>query len=58
VQRVASRWDGVIEAVDSKAGAQAVQAIANAWLDSTAPGRHNQAVMEVGALVCTPKAPE
>ena len=58
VQRVASRWDGVIEAVDSKAGAQAVQAIANAWLDSTDPGRHNQAVMEVGALVCTPKAPE
>ena len=58
VQRVASRWAGVTEAVDSKTGTRAIQAIADAWLDSNDPGRHNQAVMEIGALVCKPKAPE
>ena len=58
VQRVASRWNGVTEAVDSKPGIQAIQAIADAWLDPDDPGRHNQAVMEIGALVCKPKAPE
>ena len=58
VQRVASRWNGVTEAVDSKSGIQAIQAIADAWLDPDDPGRHNQAVMEIGALVCKPKAPE
>ena len=58
VQRVASRWNGVTEAVDSKSGIRAIQAIADAWLDPDDPGRHNQAVMEIGALVCKPKAPE
>ena len=58
VQRVASRWDGVTEAVDSKTGIRAIQAIADAWLDPNDPGRHNQAVMEIGAIVCKPKAPE
>ena len=58
VQRVASRWAGVTEAVDSKAGIRAIQAIAEAWLDKDDPGNHNQAVMEIGALVCKPKNPE
>ena len=58
VQRVASRWNGVTEAVDSKSGSLAIQAIADAWLDPDDPGRHNQSVMEIGALVCKPKAPE
>ena len=58
VQRVASRWAGVTEAVDSKGGIRAIQAIAEAWLDKDDPGSHNQAVMEIGALVCKPKNPE
>ena len=33
VQRVMSRWGGVTEAVDSKLGAQAIQGLADAWLD-------------------------
>ena len=56
VQRVMSRWAGVTEAVDSKQGAQAIQGLADAWLDPI-PGHHNQAVMELGALVCSPKQP-
>jgi A/G-specific adenine glycosylase len=31
--------------------------LADALLDRTDPGRHNQAMMELGALVCMPRAP-
>ena len=58
VQRVASRWGGITEAVDSKAGAVAIQTIADAWLDRNDAGSHNQAVMELGALICKPQNPE
>ena len=57
VQRVMSRWGGVTEPVDGKLGAQAIQEVADAWLDHDRPGDHNQAVMELGALVCSPKQP-
>jgi A/G-specific adenine glycosylase len=32
--------------------------LAQAWLSPRAPGDFNQAVMELGATVCTPRAPE
>jgi len=57
VQRVISRWAGITDPVDGKIGAKAVQAMADDWLDHDAPGNHNQAVMELGALVCTPRKP-
>ena len=57
VQRVVSRWAGIADPVDGKTGAQAVQTVADAWLDHDAPGNHNQAVMELGALVCKPRNP-
>ena len=57
VQRVISRWAGITDPVDGKIGAQAVEAVADAWLDHNAPGNHNQAVMELGALVCAPSNP-
>ena len=56
VQRVMSRWAGVTEAVDSKQGAQAIQGLATLG-SIDRPGDHNQAVMELGALVCSPKQP-
>jgi A/G-specific adenine glycosylase len=31
--------------------------LARAWLSPRAPGDHNQALMELGATVCTPRAP-
>jgi len=55
VQRVAARWEGISLAVDTSAGDKAVREVAEAWLDRSHPGDHNQAVMELGALVCTPK---
>lgn len=57
VQRVISRWAGITDPVDGKTGSQAVQAVADAWLDHAAPGNHNQAVMELGALICAPRNP-
>ena len=57
VQRVVARWAGITDPVDGKTGTEAVQTVADAWLDHEAPGNHNQAVMELGALVCTPRNP-
>jgi A/G-specific adenine glycosylase len=37
---------------------QALQKMASALLDPSAPGDWNQAVMELGATVCTPKSPQ
>ena len=58
VQRVVSRWAGIEWPVDSSRGKRAVEDWAEAWLDHEKPGDHNQAVMELGALICTPKAPQ
>ena len=48
-------------AVDADAGAgrtrRALQALADRLLDPDRPGRFNEAVMELGATVCTPRAP-
>jgi len=44
---------------DGRTGASrtAVEAAAAAFLDRRRPGEHNQALMELGALVCLPRAP-
>lgn len=44
---------------DAKAGSTraALQELADRLLDTAAPGRWNEAVMELGATVCTPRAP-
>lgn len=42
---------------DSVAAAKALGPLAEALLDHTVPGDHNQAMMELGATVCLPRAP-
>ena len=44
---------------DAKAGKtrRSLQTLADRLLDADAPGRFNEAVMELGATVCTPRAP-
>ena len=44
---------------DPRAGASraAVEAAATAFLNRRSPGNHNQALMELGALVCLPRSP-
>lgn len=43
---------------DGPAAAQALRPLAEQLLDHREPGRHNQAMMELGALVCRPRAPQ
>ena len=58
VQRVVSRLFAMDLPVDKGEGKRAIQAGADALLDVEDPGTHNQAMMELGALVCTPRNPQ
>lgn len=57
VYRVLSRLDACAIPIDSSQGQKHFQQRANELLDHTAPGRHNQALIELGALVCKPRNP-
>ncbi len=57
VQRVISRYYGVREAVNSPVGEKAVRALANEHISTTHPGDFNQALMDFGSSMCTPKSP-
>jgi A/G-specific adenine glycosylase len=57
VVRVLSRVHAL--ALDAKAPAtfERIRALASALVPARDPGEHNQALMDLGALVCTPKKP-
>lgn len=57
VYRVLARVFAIGTPIDSTAGQREFRALAAALLPKTAPGDHNQAVMELGATVCVPRAP-
>jgi len=57
VFRVLSRYFGTAETWTTAAGKKHYQALADGVMDTDNPGRHNQAMMELGALVCTPRQP-
>lgn len=57
VYRVISRLLGVKTPIDSASGKHEFAALADALLDRRHPGEHNQAIMDFGALVCTPQSP-
>lgn len=57
VERVISRIFGMDEPVNSASGRKRIRQIANKLLDKNMPGDFNQAMMEFGALHCTPKKP-
>ncbi|MDA0714817.1 MAG: A/G-specific adenine glycosylase [Bacteroidetes bacterium] len=57
VQRVIARHFLVEEAVNSSVGAKMVHALSKEWIKGQTPSVFNQAMMELGALVCRPKAP-
>lgn len=57
VFRVLSRIYDISTPINSSKGAKGFQELAQSVLNKTDPATHNQAIMEFGALVCTPKAP-
>jgi A/G-specific adenine glycosylase len=57
VQRLISRHFLVEELIDSGAGSKALRSIAESWIQGRTPSRFNQAMMELGALICSPKSP-
>lgn len=57
VIRVIARLKGVTEPVDTTAIQRLIQTHADELINTDRPGDHNQAMMELGALVCTPRNP-
>lgn len=58
VFRVLSRYFDIDTPIDSPAGKKLFGQLAQDQLDMNDPATYNQAIMELGALVCTPKKPK
>ncbi len=58
VYRVLSRVFGISTPIDSTEGKKQFTALAQKLLDKQFPGDFNQAMMDFGALVCTPQTPQ
>lgn len=57
VYRVLARLFDIDLPIDTAAGRRAFAELARELLDERQPGRYNQAIMDFGALVCTPAQP-
>jgi A/G-specific adenine glycosylase len=57
VYRVLARYFGIESPPDTSRGRKEFRLAAEELLDRKDPGRHNQAMIELGALVCLPKSP-
>lgn len=57
VYRVVSRYLGLTAVLGSSALKHQVLTAMTTWMDSATPSLFTQAMMELGALVCTPKKP-
>ncbi|HEX5054653.1 MAG TPA: A/G-specific adenine glycosylase [Planctomycetota bacterium] len=58
VERVAARYLGSRVPTHTAAGRKRIRTAVSGWLDRRRPGDFNQALMELGAMVCTPTAPD
>lgn len=58
VYRILSRYFGIDTPIDSTAGKKQFQSLAEALLPKGQAREYNQAIMDFGATVCTPKAPQ
>ena len=58
VKRVISRFCGIEEDITSPGGTKAVEDALDKLFDRKRPGTFNQAIMEFGALQCTPANPQ
>lgn len=57
VYRVLSRTFGIKTPIDSTAGKKEFNALADTLIDKSKPAAYNQAIMDFGATLCTPKSP-
>lgn len=58
VLRVLSRLGGISDPIDRTTGRRQIEALATQLVSHENPGEWNQAVMELGALVCRPTSPK
>lgn len=58
VIRVVSRVNGLRESMGQTSAKKQLEALAAAMVDPNRPGDYNQAVMDLGATVCTPGTPD
>jgi len=58
VKRVLARLFRIDEPVNAPSAKKVYQGLADLLLETRDPGRFNQAVMELGALVCAPRNPD
>lgn len=58
VYRVLSRYFGIDAPIDSTEGKKTFAALAQAMMDKARPADYNQAIMDFGAIQCTPKSPD
>ena len=57
VYRVLARYFGISSAIDSTTGKKEFKALAEQLIPKASPDIYNQAIMEFGAIQCTPKKP-
>ena len=58
VYRIFSRYYGVFSPIDTTQGKKELHAIAQDMVDVSQPDVYNQAIMDFGALMCSPKKPQ
>ena len=58
VYRVLSRWMGIDTPIDSTLGKKLFAQVAQELMDPKRPALYNQAIMDFGALQCTPASPD
>jgi A/G-specific adenine glycosylase len=57
VRRVISRLHAIEDSIDEEEVRDRIEALVTTLVPARAPGRFNQALMELGAVCCTPKSP-
>ena len=58
VYRVLARWMGIDTPIDSTQGKKLFAQVADELMDKHRPALYNQAIMDFGALQCTPASPD
>ena len=58
VLRVVCRWQGIADDIGLAATKGKVRSFLQSVIPADAPGRFNEALMELGALVCLPRVPD